>query len=176
MVGMLQLSASLINNKAVLSLRTGSPVATILSPIINPDNLKLEGFYCQDTHNKKELVLLTQDIRDILPDGYVINDHEVLSEPEELVRLKDVLPLEYDVIGKQVVTVDKEKVGKVNDYAVETNSMFIQKLYVGQSLIKNFTGGSLSVDRTQIQEITPKRIIINELLKKSPATAPATAS
>jgi sporulation protein YlmC with PRC-barrel domain len=171
---MLQLSAGLLN-KAVLSLRTGSPIATITAPIINPDNLKIEGFYCEDRFDKSQLVLLCQDIRDLLPKGYVVNDHDVLAEPEELVRLKKVMDINFSLIGKQVVTVDKQKVGKVSDYATETGSMFIQKIYVAQSILKSLTGGSLSIDRTQINEITPKRVIINELSKKAPAAATATA-
>lgn len=169
---MLQLSASLLN-RSVLSLRTGSVIATISGPIINPDNLKIEGFYCQDRFDKKELVLLCQDIRDMLPKGYVVNDHDVLAEPEDLIRLQKVMELNFELIGKPVVTVDKEKVGKVSDYAAETGTMYIQKLYVSQSIIKSLAGGSLSIDRSQVQEITPRRIIISELIKKAPATAPA---
>ncbi|MFO0781819.1 MAG: hypothetical protein U0524_02910 [Candidatus Saccharimonadales bacterium] len=171
---MLQLSNSLLN-KQVMSLRTGSPIASIIGPIINPDNLKIEGFYCQDTFSKQELVLLYQDIRDMLPQGFVVNDHDVLVEAEELVRLKDVIALNFELTGKQVVTVDKQKVGKVSDYATETETMFIQKIYVSQSLVKSFTGGSLSIDRTQVQEITPRKIIINDLLdtRRSPAAATA---
>lgn len=172
---MLQLSASLLN-KSVLSLRTGTPVASIIGPIINPDNLKIEGFYCEDRFDKRQLILLYQDIRDILPQGYVINDHDVLVEPEELVRLKKVLDLDFQIIGKQVVTVSKEKVGKVSDYATETETMFIQKIYVSQSILKSLTGGSLSIDRTQVNEITPRRIIINELVKNAPVPAPAAIS
>ncbi len=159
--------------KSVLSLRTGAPIATISSPIINPDNLKIEGFYCQDRFDKRQLVLLYQDIRDILANGYVVNDHDVLVEPDDLVRLKKVIELDFELIGKQVVTVDKEKVGKVSDYATETSTMFVQKIYVAQSILKNLTSASLSIDRTQINEITPKRIIINELLKKAPVNASA---
>lgn len=169
---MLQLSESVLN-KAILSLRTGTPVADVTAPIINPNNLKLEGFYCQDNIDKKELILLSQDIRDMLPNGYVINDHDVLAEPGDLVRLKKVLELQFELIGKQVVTVNKEKIGKVTDFAVDTDTLFIQKIYVGQSIFKNFTGGSLSIDRSQIQEITPRRIIISELMKKAPAAAAA---
>jgi sporulation protein YlmC with PRC-barrel domain len=169
---MLQLSASLLS-KSVLSLRTSSPVATIIGPIINPDNLKIEGFYCQDRFDKKELVLLCQDIRDILPQGYVINDHDVLAEPEELVRLQKIMQLDFQLIGKPVVTVSKDKVGKVSDYAAETETMYIQKIYVAQSILKTLTGGSLSIDRSQVNEITPRRIIINDLLKNSPVAAPA---
>lgn len=172
---MLQLSASLIN-KSVLSLRTGAPIATVVAPIFNPNNLKIEGFYCQDRFDKRELILLYQDIRDTLPNGYVVNDHDVLVDAEDLVRLKDVIELNYELIGKQVVTIAKEKVGKVTDYATEMETMFVQKIYVSQSIFKSFTGGSLSVDRTQVNEITPKKVIINELLKTAPATAPATAN
>jgi hypothetical protein len=169
---MLQLSNSLLN-KSVLSLRTSSPVATIIGPIINPDNLKIEGFYCQDRFDKQQLVLLCQDIRDVLPQGYVVNDHDVLAEPDELVRLQKVIKFDFQLIGKPVVTVSKEKVGKVSDYAAETETMYIQKIYVAQSILKTLTGGSLSIDRSQINEVTPQRIIINDLLKNSPVPASA---
>jgi sporulation protein YlmC with PRC-barrel domain len=172
---MLQLSGTLLK-KSVLSLRTGAPVANIIAPIFNPDNLKIEGFYCQDRfEKKKELVLLTQDIRDMMKGGFVVNDHDVLTEPGELVRLKKIIELNFELIGKQVVTVDKQKVGKVSDYATDMDTMTVQKIYVAQSILRNFTGGSLSIDRSQIQEITPRRIIISELIKRAPAAARAAA-
>lgn len=172
---MLQLSETVLG-KEVLSLRTGAPIARILTPIINPNNLKIEGFYCDDNIDRKQLVLLYQDIRDILPQGLVVNDHDVLTEPNELVRLKEVLEINFDIVGKQVETLTHEKVGKVADYAFESATMYIQKMYVSQSILKSFTGGNLSVDRSQVNEITPNRIIINELLKTVPATgAPAAA-
>lgn len=171
---MLQLSASLIN-RPVLSLRTGTPVATAIAPIINPNNLKIEGFWCEDRFDKGQLVLLYQDIREILKNGFVVDDHDVLVDPEELVRLKDVLDINFELLGKPVQTISKQKVGKVNDYATETTTMYVQKIYISQSILKSFTGGSLSVDRTQINEITPKRIIINEILKGTTAAASAAA-
>ncbi len=171
---MLQLSKTLLD-KSVLSLRTSGPIAKVTGAIFNPNNLKIEGFYCQDQFEKKELILLCQDIRDIMRDGYVVNDHDVLVEADELVRLKEVLELGFELIGKQVETSDGEKVGKVSDFATEMETMFVQKIYVSQSLIKSFSGGSLSIDRSQIVEITPKRVIISELLKHAPAAAAATA-
>ena len=60
---MLRLSESLVN-RPVMSLRTGQQVVTAHEPIINPNNLKIEGFYCSDCFSKEELVLLYQDIRD----------------------------------------------------------------------------------------------------------------
>lgn len=167
---MLQLSESLLN-KPVMSLRTGQQVATAISPIINPNNLKIEGFYCNDRFDKEELVLICQDIRDILPQGFVIDDHDVLTAPDELVRLKDTMRLGFKLIGKPVVTVNRERIGKVSDFATEMETMYIQKLYVSRSVLKSFTGGSLGVDRNQINEITDRKIIINELLKGTPVGA-----
>lgn len=174
-VTMLQLSGSLLG-KPILSLRTGQPVAVVTAPIFNPKNLKIEGFYCEDLYNKQQLVLLYQDIRELIKDGFVINDHDVLVEANDLVRLKEVLEAKFELLGKHVITISQVKVGKVSDYAVESETMFVQKIYVSQSILKSFTGGSLSVDRNQINEITNKRIIINDLLNDAVVTVPATAA
>jgi len=169
---MLRLSGTLLN-RPVLSLRTGGLVATTTTPIINPDNLKIEGFYCFGPDDKDAKVLLYQDIRDIIPQGFIIDDYGVLADPQELVRLKKTMQTGFDPLGKQVVTVSKQKVGKVSDYATEMETMYIQKIYVSQSLLKSFTGGNLGIDRSQIHEITPKKIIVQDLLKSAPATTPA---
>ena len=163
-----------------MSLRTGGQVATVTAAIINPNNLKVEGFYCEDKFEKKQqVVLLYQDIRDIVPQGVVVNDHDVLTPPHELIRLKDIMALGFELIGKPVVSDSKKRIGKVNDYAIETETMFIQKLYVSQSLVKSFSGGSLSVDRGQIVEITSRKIVIQDPQKPvveteaQPVIAPA---
>lgn len=170
---MLQLSAMLLN-RPIMSLRTGAQVGVTLSPIINPNNLKIEGFYCQD-NRRRQLVLLEQDIRDVLPQGLIVNDADALTEPEELIRLKDTMQLHFELIGKQVVSTGKHKVGKVTDYATETQSMLIKKLYVSQSLFKNFSTANIGVDRTQIIEITRNTIVIQDLEGKVPAPAKAMA-
>lgn len=171
---MLQLSGMLLN-RPVLSLRIGRPIATTLGPVINPNNLKIEGFYCQEQKSRQVRILLSLDIRDIMPQGIVVNDQDALSEPEELVRLKDIINLGFDVMGRQVITVTKAKIGKVSEYAVEVDGLFIQKIYVSQSLFKSLGGGNLGIDRSQIVEITDKHIVINDLHGKIPAPVKAIA-
>lgn len=166
----MQLSGSLIN-QPVLSLRTGAAVAVTIAPIINPNNLKIEGFFCEDRFEKREPILLTSEIRDVLAQGIVVNDHDALSDPDELVRLREILELGFDIMGKNVVTVSKEKLGKVSDFAADSQSLYIQKIYVSQSLLKSFGSGQLSIDRNQIVEITNKKIIVQEILKPTKATS-----
>lgn len=171
---MLKLANSLLN-QSVVSLRTGGAVARVESAIINPDNLKIEGFYCSDSRSREQLILLVQDIRDIVPQGIVVDDHNVLVEASELVRLKKVLELQFELIGKPVQTVKKQKLGKVNDYAVDDQSFYVQKLYVERSLLKSLSSGQLSIDRTEIVEVTDKRVIIKELQKTGKSGLPVTS-
>jgi len=172
---MLQLSAILLN-RPVLSLRTGGAIATATRLIINPNNLKIEGWYCRDHSGKKERVLQSQDIRDIIKQGIVVNDHDALSDPHELIRLKDIININFELLGKPVETVGKHKVGKVSDFAAESETLYIQKLYVSPPLLKSFSEGSLSVDRNQIVEITNRKIVIQELLKPTKAAAQQSVS
>lgn len=171
---MLQTSKMLIN-RPVMSLRTGGSVATAIEPVINPNNLKIEGWKVTDRFSNDVLIVLEQDIRDIIPRGLIVDDHDVLSKPEDLLRLHDVLEIDFKLLGKQVVTDRKRKVGKVGDYAVDMDSMFVQKLYVDQSLLRHLAGGQLSIDRSQIVEITPRKIVVREADEKLGATAAATA-
>lgn len=171
---MLKLSEAIIG-KPVLSLRTGRTVATITGALINPNNLKIEGFYCTDSYDRSELLLLYQDIRDVLPQGFIINDHDVLAHPKDLVRLKQYIDLGFEVIGKHVVTVSHQRLGKVAEYAVEVETMYIQKIYVTQGLFKGLTGGNLGIDRSQVSEVTDSKIIVFDPLDKATVRATATA-
>lgn len=170
---MLQLSQTFYN-RPIMSLRIGSQVATAQRPIINPDNLKIEGFYA--TNGKQSLILVSQDIRDIAAQGIIIDDFDVLVEPGDLVRLQDVIRLHFDLLGLPVITSQKHRLGKVNDFAADPATMYIQKIYVAQSIFKSFSGGNLGIDRSQIVEITDKSIVVQDLTEKVSVGASVLAS
>lgn len=172
---MLKLSSAVMNIP-VMSLRTGSPIGTAKKMILNPNNLKIEGWFVADRFDNKELILVAGEARDVSDSGIIVNDHDVLSPAEELVRLKPVIETGFKLIGKPVTTESGKRLGKVSDFAIEIGSLFVKKIYVAQSLIKNFSGGSLCIDRTQIVEITDKRIIVEDPTIKDEAPVAATAA
>ena len=53
--------------------------------------------------------------------------------------------------------------------------MFIQKIYASQSLVKSFAGGNLSIDRSQIVEVTNKRVVIEYPVERGRARAASTS-
>jgi sporulation protein YlmC with PRC-barrel domain len=159
----------------VMSLRTGTPIGTVEAAIINPNNLYIEGWFVTEGRKKDKLILLSNDIRDALPQGFAVNDREVLTPPEELIRLKEVLDLNFRLLHLKVVSENGKSYGKVSDFAFETSNFFIQKIYASQSIVKNFSGGPFSIDRSQIIEVTNRKIVIEDPSEKarSRATSPS---
>lgn len=161
--------------KQVMSLRSGAAIGQIIDVIIDPNSLKIEGWETTNVYTKKTAIVLGSEIRDILPQGIVVNDHAALSEHEDLVRLKPIIDLQFELINKPVITDHKKRLGKVSDYAFDKDSLFIKKIYVNQPLIKSLSGGSLVIDRTQVVEVTNRKIVVREPTVQERAGVPAPA-
>jgi len=153
------LSKSLLN-RPVMSLRSGEQIAIAEQPVINPHNLKIIGWWCKSNGNQVR-VLLSDDVREVLVKGIAVNDEDDLSNPDDLVRHKEILDINFELIDKQVRT-KRQKIGKVNDYSYN-DGMFVQKLYVARPLRKIFASDdTLIIDRTQILEVTDKYILVRD--------------
>jgi uncharacterized protein YrrD len=157
---MLLLSTKL-HNIPLISVRSGVRIGTVLSPIINPHNLHIDAFWCEVVNSKTNKILLDMDIRDFSIKGVLIDDHLGLSDPDELVRLSAILELEYIIEGKTVLA-SKHKIGKVADYAIDHQSLYIQKLYVQPSVWKvNIGGTRLTFDRASVIEVTDTHVVVS---------------
>jgi hypothetical protein len=169
---MLRMSGSLLN-RPVMSLRISQPIATAVEPIINPHNLKILGWWCK-VPGGGDMVLLCDDVRENGPHGLVVNDDDVFSTPDELVRHKEVLNIRFNLIGKTVKT-KRSKIGRVENYSYD-DSMFVQKIYVERSLVKVFASeDTVIIDRTQILEVTDDYILVRDTEVTSDEMAPAGA-
>ncbi len=163
-------------NKKILSIRDTMPIAFISKAICNPSNLKIEGFYCVDLFSKETKVLLNQDIREFSKQGLIVNDQDSLTSFSELIRLKKVIELNYTLINKPVQTISKKRIGKIDDFSFDSEVMYVNKIYVYQSILKNFKGSVASVDRNQIIELTDHKVIIEDLEESIRITSPIIAS
>jgi sporulation protein YlmC with PRC-barrel domain len=159
----------------IISLRNGSQIATSQNLIISPNNLKIEALRVSGKLVQDKSILLCSDIREINKIGLLINDYSDLSSPNDLVRLKEVLEINFVLLGKPVYQVSGGRVGKVSDFAFDGSSFYVQKLYLENSLLslRSPKTGALTIDRSQINEITNRRIIINDLDKTSRVKASA---
>ncbi len=170
---MLRLSNSFYD-RDILSLRTGGKIGVADYPVINPNNLKIEGWYARDISQKGEFVLPFREVRDFITKGLVVNDHDSITSPDDLVRLKPTLNLKFDLIGKTVLTESKKKLGKVVDYAVD-DGFYIQKIYVNPPLLKGLSGDQLLISRNEIVEINDKNIVVSDTTVKIGNSSPVRA-
>ena len=146
-------------NRPVMSLRTGSQIGLAETPIINPHNLKILGWWC-NTHDGRQ-VLLAEELRQSVPEGLAVNDEAALSDPADLVRHQEVLDINFELMDKPVRT-KRQRLGRVSDYSYN-DGMFIQKLYVARPLRKVFSAeDTLIIDREQIIEVTDKYILVRD--------------
>jgi len=162
-------------NKPVLSLRTGGEVGTALTPLINPNTLKIEGWYATSRREKEDFILPMSEVRDVINKGLVVDDQSALTPVEDMVRLKDIVDLRFDIVDKSVVTENGKKLGKVADYAVDNQSHYIKKLYVNPSLLRGLASGQLLIDRSSIVEITSRKIVVADATEKDRSRVPVSA-
>ncbi len=150
-----------INDMKLLSIRSSRTIGYVTGPIVNPRNLHIDGFYVQVSSKGQPKILLAQDIREIFIDGLIIDDHDLLADREDLVRLEETIKLKYTPEEKSLFA-GKHKIGKIQSYAFDSESLFIIKLYAGVAIWKNINTPQRTIDRQQIIEITPKKIVIDE--------------
>lgn len=164
------LQSSQLAHGRVISLHTGQQVATLSSPILSPHKLEVVGFYCENGRGQK-IALLSQDIREAAPGKILIDSEDELTAVNDLVRLQDVININFSLIGKSVKSLSKKRLGKVEEYIMDTLNFEIQKLYVKQSLFKSFAMQSLVIDRQQIVEVSDKYITVEDAVIAKPAVA-----
>ncbi len=173
---MLLMSGSL-KDQPILSLHLGVPVGRAIEPIINPHNLKILGWWCQEKGARGRSILLAEEVRERLDRGLAVNDESAFAQPDELARHREILDIKFELIGKAVKT-KRSKLGKVSDYAFDSEGLFVQKLYVARSFLKGLSKNALIIDRRQIIEITDDYILVRDTEVKATETeeelAPAT--
>lgn len=164
--------ASQIQDSPILSIRNGHTVAVAGNMLINADKLEVAAVFCKspgwrgDNH-----VLLLRDIREYSRAGIIIDSLEDIEDIGEIIRLGDVMERNYQINGKPVVTESGTKLGKLEDYSVDTVNNLIQKIYIKPSLLKNLMVNNLVIDRKHIVRAEDSKIIVSDASLKSPAKA-----
>jgi uncharacterized protein YrrD len=160
----------------IMSLHTGHSIGRLAQPIINPHKLEIVAFYCESQKRQNDpAILLTRDIRDASSGKVLIDSTDELTSVSHLIRLKEFIDLNFKLPEKTVKTVAKRRLGKVDEYVVDTLNFLVQKLYVKQSLFRSLSVQNLVIDRQQIIEVTDKEIVVEEATIPEPAVAPPLA-
>ncbi|MBL8158915.1 PRC-barrel domain-containing protein [Candidatus Saccharibacteria bacterium] len=165
-----------LENCPVMSLQTGGQLGVANQPIIDPRDLRVVAFYVTgpqvDVH---PAVLHTSDIREFGSLGMIVNDSDdIMALDEELVRLNEIISYHFELVGMKVIDTDRNKLGKIVDYVVDTTSFMVSKFNVKAPLLHvGAHAGDLLIGRQQIREITDDHIVVAAPTIETPAEAPA---
>lgn len=162
----------------ILSLHVGGEIARVTELIMNPNNLKIIAF-------RVEGPLVRDDVGDILPiesvrefslHGAIVDSINELIDGEEVVRVRDILKLNFSLTGLKVITKKKVKLGKVSDFILDTSSWQVHQIIVQRPLMKSFLDPELILPRQKIVEVNDYEVIVKDETEKSSkkASAPVT--
>lgn len=150
-----------LESTPVMSLQTGGQLAIATEPILDPKNLSIVAFYCEGPLiDYQPAVLHVGDIREFGELGLIVNDSDDIMPLDDLVRLQDTIDYHFDLIGKKVTDTTKHRLGKVNNYVIETGSFKMMKFSVKRPLLHSLQQSELIIDRRQIRKVTDHEIIV----------------
>lgn len=151
----------------VMSLQTGTRLATTGTPLINPANLKIIAFELEGPLlTEKPSFLRVADIRELSGVGMIIDSSDELLALDDVIKIKELYELGFQLIGMTVIDEHKKKLGKVDNYTVDTASFVIEQLNVKHGIIRGLTDTGILIHRSQITEINDNAIIVKSTAKK----------
>lgn len=162
------LEASKLIGFRILSLRSGGVISTIESIIVDPNDLKILGFFL----NKNTVsfdsgaILDVRSVREFSHLGMIIDSDEELLNVGDVVKIDEMVKLNFQPIHFKVKTQNKTNVGTVIDYTIDVNDFYIQQLTVKRPILKSFIDPELIINRSEILEINDEAIIVKDELAK----------
>ncbi|MDN5275503.1 MAG: hypothetical protein JWN33_152 [Candidatus Saccharibacteria bacterium] len=161
------LLGSRILDKAVMSLQTGTRLASIKAPLIDPANLKIVAYVLEGPLlSEQPSFLRTADVRELSSIGLIVDSSDEFVGMNDVIKLEELYNLGFSLIGMPVIDEMKRKIGKVEDYTIETESFVIQQLHIKRGILRGFTDTGALIHRSQIVEINDKNIIVHTTAKK----------
>jgi len=148
-------------NTPVMSLQTGGKLASTQKPIIDPSNLKIVAFEVEgQLLSERPSLLRVADIREMGRVGMIVNSNDEFIGVHDVIKIEKLYDLGFPLVGMVVMDDKKHRLGKVEDYTVDTNSYVIQQLTVQRGFFKGLNDTGLLIGRNQIVEINDNEIIV----------------
>lgn len=164
---MLLLGSRLLSTP-VMSLQTGNRLAQTVRAIIDPANLRIIAYEVEGPLlSETPAFIRTADVREYGRLGMIINSNDEFVGLDDVIKIKKIHDMGFNLIGLSVIDEHKHKLGKVEDYTLETGDFVIQQLTVKRGFFKGLTDTGLLVSRAQIIEINNTAVIVKAPSVKS---------
>jgi len=161
------LLGSRLNDTPIMSLQTGTKLASTKNAIIDPTNLKIVAYEVDGPMlNERPSLIRIADVRELSDVGMIIDSSDEFINASDVISIEKIYKLGFKLLGLNVIDESKRKLGKVNDYSLDTSSFVIQQLSVSRGIIKSLSETEMLIHRSQIVEINDNAIIVRSAAKK----------
>lgn len=172
---MLLLGSRLIDTP-VMGLQTGSELARTKYPVIDPATLTVLAYTVEGPLlASKPMLLRIADTRELSDIGFIVDSNDEFVEPDDVIKLSEIFSLGFSVINMPVTDEKRNRLGKIIDYTIDTDSFTIQQLTVKRPLLRRLNDTELLIHRSQIIEINNDAIVVHsqaEIPEHTKTTAP----
>ncbi|MBQ6355192.1 hypothetical protein IJJ18_02110 [Candidatus Saccharibacteria bacterium] len=157
-------TSSRLTNCPVMSLHVGDEIARVVSPIIDPNDLKIVAFELNGPLVGRDAgtILETRDVREFSDIGMIVDSIDVFVNPGDVIRLDEVRKINFSLVGKKVVTKKGTKLGKVIDYTVNSDDFMIQQMTVQRPILKAFVDPELLIGRSEVVSVDDDKVIVRD--------------
>lgn len=157
-------SANRLIGTPILSMQATAQIATVESAIVDPDTLKIIAFALGGgvVGKSPAYILDVKSIREYSRYGMVIDSIDELVEPDDVIRISQVLGLNFSLIDLKVETKKGSKLGKITDYTVTDDNFTVQQIIVKRPFIKGLMDPELTIPRKEIVEVTDYKVIVKD--------------
>lgn len=144
-----------------MSLQTGARLAVTARPVIDPATLKIYAYELTGPLlAQTPSYLRTDDVRELGPVGMIVDSSDEFIIPEDIIKLRELIDLGFPLVGMAVIDEFRRKLGKVEDYTIDTKSFMVQQLNVKRGFLRGITDTGLLIHRSQIVEINDDAIVV----------------
>ena len=158
---------SSLQNFPILSIQDSGRIANIIHSYVNPDNLKIIAFKATGAVGEDGANILdAKSIREYSTLGAVIDSRDEFINSDDVVKIKNVIDLNFDLINLKVVTKRGTRLGHIIDYTITSDNFELRQLIVKRPALKSFLDPELTIPRSEIVEVTDDRIIVKDEEKK----------
>ena len=147
----------------ILSVEAGGPIGQIASAVVNPGNLQIIAFkLVGPVIDPSRNILDTKSIREYSNLGMVIDGIDELASPSDIVKIEQVLKLNFDLLTLKVETKKGSKLGHLVNFTINSDDFLVQQIIVRRPLVKRFLDPELTIPRKEIVEVTDYKIIVKD--------------
>lgn len=149
-----------VGKLTVVDLDAGDVLGTVLDWVVNAKEQKVVAYVLKKAGwLGKSRVVLTADIIEYGPRMLIVANSESIVNPQEVVRLPEMIAARENLIGYEAEEEGGRKLGRVRDFLFDIADSTVQRYYIAPTGVRGVLTNDLVLTRSQVVDVNGRRII-----------------